>query len=159
MARAKRTIGKHSNDDDPPPARSGPGPGPGRPRLTPEAFRERVAAYCKEYDVPATAEGLPAFPSGQRETAQHREWMALYKAHRRLAERSAGPGAKDAARIQELLTAQRGRCPICRKPLDLAEARLDGPSNPAALHAPCSQLVALARSLGKDALDRAKDRL
>jgi hypothetical protein len=86
--------------------------------------------------------------------------MAHYKAHRRMAERPDGPVAKDAARIQELLTAQRGRCPICRKPLDLEEARLDDqPASPAAFHDPCRQLVALARSLGKDALERAKERL
>jgi hypothetical protein len=129
--------------------------------MTAEALQERVAAYCKEYGVSATAEGLPPVPSGQRETAQHREWMALYKAHRRIAQRSAaGLGARDTQRIQELLAAQRGRCPICRKALlEPAEARLDDQPEPAALHAACLQLVELARSLGKDAFERVRQRL
>jgi hypothetical protein len=129
--------------------------------MTPEALQERVAAYCKEYGVSVTADGLPPFPSGQRETDQHREWMALYKAHRRIAQRSAGPDARDVQKIHELLAAQRGRCPICRKSVEPADARLDDQphGDPAALHAACLQLVELSRSLGLDALERVKERL
>jgi hypothetical protein len=111
--------------------------------------------------VAVNDEGLPPCPGGKRETSQHREWMALYKAHRRLASRE--PAAADLARTQELLSDQRGRCPVCRKALDLASARLDAPeprhADPAVLHARCFELVALARSLGAEALERARARL
>jgi hypothetical protein len=135
----------------------------GRPRLTPQAVRDRVEAYCKRYGAKVKDEGLPPFPGGKRETAQHREWMALYKAHRRLSERDLEAGAGSAARRQELLSGQRGRCPVCRKPLELADSRLDEPEGPdrasAVLHGRCRELVALARALGVEALERAKARL
>jgi hypothetical protein len=138
----------------------------GRPRVTPEELRGRLIAYCKRHGVGLNDEGLPPFPAGQRETEQHREWMALYKAHRRLAERK--PSTADIDRRQELLTRQQGRCSVCDKPLELADSRLDDSDaidgNPrhaaaAVLHAPCRQLVDLARSLGGEALERAKARL
>jgi hypothetical protein len=84
--------------------------------------------------------------------------MSLYKAHRRLSDR--GPGTADLERRQDLLASQRGRCAVCRKTLDLEDARLDGhETDPAVLHARCLELVALARALGPEALDRAKARL
>jgi len=130
----------------------------GRPRLTLEDLRERLAEYCSRYTVTLNDEGLPPFPAGQRETAQHREWMSLYKAHRRLSDR--GLGTVDLERRQELLAAQRGRCAVCRKPLDLEDARLDvHETDPAVLHARCLELVALARALGPEALDRVRSRL
>ncbi len=138
----------------------------GRPRLTPEELRDRMTAYCKRHGVGLNDQGLPPFPAGQRETEQHREWMALYKAHRRLAERR--PSTADVARRQELLILQQGRCPVCHEALELADSRLDDAdaidgnprhAAPAVLHAPCRQLVDLARSLGGEALERAKARL
>jgi mono/diheme cytochrome c family protein len=138
----------------------------GRPRLTPEELRGRLIAYCKRHGVGLNDEGLPPFPAGQRETEQHREWMSLYKAHRRLAERR--PTTADVARRQELLILQQGRCAVCHKALEIADSRLDDADaidgNPrhaaaAVLHAPCRQLVDLARSLGAEALERAKARL
>ena len=138
----------------------------GRPRLTPEELRERIIGYCKRHGVGLNAQGLPPFPAGRRETEQHREWMALYKAHRRLGERR--PSAADLARRQELLTLQQGRCPVCHAALELADSRLDDADaidgNPrhdaaAVLHAPCRKLVDLARSLGVAALERAKARV
>jgi hypothetical protein len=135
----------------------------GRPRLTPEAVLDRLAAYCKRYGAKVNDEGLPPFPGGKRETVQHREWMALYKAHRRLSARAIEAGAGDVERRQELLSDQRGRCPVCRNALELAECRLDEPEgrdqDAAALHGRCFELVALARTLGVDALERAKARL
>jgi len=84
--------------------------------------------------------------------------MSLYKAHRRLSDR--GPGTADLERRQELLASQRGRCGVCRKPLDLDDSRLDAhEADPAVLHARCLELVALARALGPDALDRVRTRL
>jgi hypothetical protein len=135
-----------------------PSVGPGRPRLTFEALQSRIAEYGRRYSVAVTEAGLPAFPAGKRETQQHREWMALYKAHRRLSERE--PDAADLARRHELLTAQRNRCPVCCRPLDLGDARLDShKADPAVLHAQCLELVGLARALGPEALDRVKPRL
>jgi len=132
---------------------------PGRPRLTPEALRDRLADYCTRYGVTPNDEGLPPFPAGQRETAQHREWMSLYKAHRRLSER--GPDTADLERRRDLLAAQHGRCVVCRKPLDLEDARPDHETaaDAAVLHARCLELVALARALGPEALERARSRL
>jgi hypothetical protein len=131
----------------------------GRPRLTADDVRDRIDAYCKRYGVAPNREGLPPFPGGQRETQKHREWMALYKAQRRLAAR--GPSSELLERLRELLVRQHGRCPICRKPVELADARLDDKAaDPAAvLHPPCLELVELARGLGADALDRVRARL
>ena len=131
----------------------------GRPRLTPQELRDRLAEYCGRYSVALNDEGLPPFPAGQRETAQHREWMSLYKAHRRLSERGTDSG--DLERRQALLAVQHGRCVVCRKPLDLEQARLDGQRNAdaAVLHARCLELVALARTLGPEALERARSRI
>jgi len=134
------------------------GKGPGRPRLPPEVLQSRIADYCRRHSVPVNDEGLPPFPAGKRETEQHREWMSLYKAHRRLSDR--GTGTADLAQRQELLMAQRGRCPVCDKRLDVDDARLDGhKAEPAVLHAQCLQMVALGRVLGADAVARAKTRL
>jgi len=134
----------------------------GRPRLTPEELQARVDQYCRRFGVKPGDDGLPPFPSGRRETAQHREWMALYKAHRRIAERSGAPSPAEAARIQEALTAQRARCTVCHEPLELRDARLDRPrpdNPPLVLHARCLELVELARALGPDALERARRHL
>jgi hypothetical protein len=57
---------------------------PGRSPLTVEDLQERITAYCKRYGVALGSDGLPPYPSGLRETAQHREWIAVYKAHARL---------------------------------------------------------------------------
>ena len=125
-------------------------PGKGRPRLTAEVYESRLAAYYARYAVKATREGLPPFPTGQRETPQHREWISLYKVHSRLARRARGvcercsePVAADgvfcdAHRVEgtasassvsaspedrhRLLKAQNGRCPICAEPLDASAA-------------------------------------
>jgi len=119
----------------------------GRPRLTPEEYEGRLRAYCSAFAVKPNAQGLPPFPSGQRETPQHREWMKLYKAHNRMARRSRGQcercgtpvsgdsifceahraansavtGGHGASADQRraLMDAQAGRCPICGEPVDL----------------------------------------
>jgi hypothetical protein len=59
-------------------------PGKGRPRLTPEAFQAKLESYCAAYEVTPLPSGIPPYPAGRRETQQHREWIALYKAHDRL---------------------------------------------------------------------------
>jgi len=56
-----------------------------RPSHASDDYQRRLEAYCAQYGVSPTATGLPPFPAGRRETPQHREWISLYKAHRRLA--------------------------------------------------------------------------
>jgi hypothetical protein len=119
----------------------------GRPRITVEEYEARLRAYCGRYGVQPTSQGLPPFPAGQRESAQHREWMSLYKALNRLARRqrgqcercessasdgsvhceahraanSARAGAHGASVEQrrQLFVAQEARCPICLRAVDL----------------------------------------
>ena len=62
----------------------------GKPRLTPEEYQRRLVEYCARYGVAPAASGLAPFPAGRRETKQHREWIALYKAHQRLGRRERG---------------------------------------------------------------------
>jgi hypothetical protein len=103
----------------------------GRPRLTPEELASRIEAYCARYGVARTDTGLPPFPTGRRETAQHREWLALYKANDRAKKRAMTAGPPE-------------RCPVCL---------VDG-SHPA-----CRSLLKAARELGPEALERARRHL
>jgi hypothetical protein len=103
----------------------------GRRPVTPEELSARVAAYCARYDVRPNDVGLPPFPTGRRETDQHREWLALYKAHDRVQRRTASASGMT--------------CPVC-----LAAS---------GSHADCRALLKLARSLGPDAVDRARRHL
>jgi hypothetical protein len=85
----------------------------GRPRLAPEEYDARLKAYCGKYSVKPTPEGIPPFPSGRRETAQHREWLGLYKAHSRLQRHAEGSAS---------IAPQRDRCPLCNASLKTASA-------------------------------------
>jgi hypothetical protein len=155
----------------------------GRPRLTPEVLQDRVQAYCSRYGVEPQPEGLPPFPAGRRETPQHREWLALYKAQQRLGRRSRGQCARcgrpvtegsvfcEAHRDQQaavaaahgtslaqreaLRVAQKGLCPVCREEVGLWESVdvADG-ARRGLLHPRCLQAVGLARSLGEPGLGR-----
>jgi hypothetical protein len=125
-----------------------------RPPLTEEQVRAKVAAYCERYGVtPGHPNGLPPFPSGQRETPQHREWLTVYRALQRFALRSATvEAAPGAAGAPASVT-----CPICSRTLarDLAVpyARRSGSSSrPVSLHPSCAELARLAESLGADAV-------
>ena len=69
----------------------------GRPPQAPEEVEARVQHYCARYGVAAGPDGLPPFPSGRRETEQHREWLTLYKALQRLRRRAAQEGAARSA--------------------------------------------------------------
>lgn len=160
---------------------------PGRPRLTPEEYEARLSAYCARYNVRPTPEGIPPFPAGQRETAQHREWIKLYKAHHRLARRqkgqcercgdavsdgsvlceahrastarTGGHGAT-AEQRRELLDAQGGRCPICAKPVTLLDSVDHCHASQqvrALVHQPCNRLLGAAEALGLEALERARE--
>jgi hypothetical protein len=155
-------------------------PNRGRPRLTPELLRARVQEYCSRYAVTADPGGMPPFPSGRRETRQHRAWLALYKAHDRLRRRGHGQcercgapttegsvfceehragevptgGATEASAV---LAAQDGRCVACAEPLVLDEAvAFRGTVGSRLLHRRCRQLVRLARALGPEALERVR---
>lgn len=86
----------------------------GRPRLTPEAYEARLKAYCVKYAVKPTPAGIPPFPTGQRETPQHRAWLALYKAHSRLARHADGAALEER---RALLATEGGRCPLCGQKL------------------------------------------
>lgn len=121
-------------------------PTQGRPRLTPEVLQTRIAAYCQRFKTAPGPKGLPPFPTGKRETPQHREWIGLYKAHSRLGRRSRGQCERCSAPTTEgsvfceehrapgagrtrthgaslemrraLLADQEGRCPICAAKVD-----------------------------------------
>jgi hypothetical protein len=147
---------------------------PGRPRVTPEELRERIAAYCARYGVPLVAVGIPPFPSGRRETAQHRDWLKLYKVHDRIARRerrqcercsnpvrddasvfceahhasASSPGAESAA-----AAVRSGRCPICLEVMDASgEPR-------GRLHPRCQDVVDFIQGLGPRGLDRIQKHL
>jgi hypothetical protein len=66
--------------------------------LTLEAFEARLAEYCRKYDVALAPSGLPPYPAGQRETPQHRAWMGLHRAQKRLADRAGATAARVKAR-------------------------------------------------------------
>jgi hypothetical protein len=69
-------------------------------------------------------------------------------------------GRPGAAQIHELRATQRARCPVCRKPIDPAEARLDPRgADPAVVHGRCFELLLLDRELGPEALERARARI
>lgn len=135
-------------------------PSKGRPRLTPEELRARITEYCNRYAVTPNAEGLPPFPAGKRETRQHRDWIAVYKAHNRLARRGRGqcercsaPTSDGSVFCEEHRAerpthpgdAQLRHCPICGEGLGQGRA---------VLHARCKRLVGLAEAVGPNGLDR-----
>jgi hypothetical protein len=100
--------------------------------MSEDEVRARIDAYCARYKVRERNEaGLPVYPAGLRETAQHRDWISLYKLFDRHRKRSGAPPTARAAA---------GACPIC--------LRKDGP------HRRCEDAVALVRELGPESLDR-----
>jgi hypothetical protein len=119
-----------------------------RPALTEEQLRERVLAYCQRYRVSPGPEGLPPFPTGRRETRQHREWLAVYRALQRARARAAAPvpGA----------TPSGDSCPVCARLVGSQEGVVwPGPRGLSRrLHPDCADLARLAQSAGPDALAR-----
>lgn len=119
-------------------------PARGRPRLTASDYESRLQAYCRRHGVSPTAAGIPPFPSGRRETDQHREWLALYKAHSRL------------ARATPQAPAPGGACGVCARVVE------DGSGvghRASLLHPDCHALVALVEPLGPAGLDRLREYL
>jgi len=111
----------------------------GRPRLTQAEYLDRLESYCRRFGVSATAAGIPPFPSGRRETDQHREWLGLYKAHERLTRSPAGAPPPE------------GACGACGQPVDVTGAIAH---RSAALHPACHAIVAVVEPLGPAGLDR-----
>lgn len=119
----------------------------GRPPLTEDEVRDKVLAYCERYQVPPGPEGLPPFPSGRRETRQHREWLTVYRARQRLRAREAGPPDPPGGRS----------CPLCSRAVGDHEAvavETVGRKARAWLHPACADLVRLARQAGPEAVAR-----
>src|SRR5687768_13833711 len=111
-------------------------PRTGRPPLDPAQVEERIADYCKRYQVTEKNQaGFPVFPAGLRETPQHREWVALYQLFNRARKRSGEPGSRDAAARVE-------GCPVCLQPS----------RPPGSLHLRCARVVDLVRELGSESL-------
>jgi hypothetical protein len=109
---------------------------------------DKVLAYCERYDVSPGPEGLPPFPSGRRESLQHREWLTVYRALQRLKARSAGAAGE---------TAAEGSCPVCSRAVDSDDAvsfPRGGRSRPAKLHRECAELARLAEKAGPEAVAR-----
>jgi hypothetical protein len=115
-------------------------PSRGRPRLTPSDYEQRLRSYCERYGVTATAAGIPPFPTGRRETDQHREWMALYRVHSRLFQ---------AAAARE--TVATGACPVCVRPVD---GGASVPHRQSVLHPACHAVMSAVEPLGTAGLDR-----
>jgi hypothetical protein len=121
----------------------------GRPAASAEHVAARVAAYCQRYGVQASADGLPPFPSGQRETAQHRQWLVVYRAVKRLAVRREADANGRPARSAS-------SCAVCLRSLphdDVLEVRMArGRTVP--LHSTCAELAGLAIQAGPEATAR-----
>jgi hypothetical protein len=123
----------------------------GRPPLTEDQVQAKVEAYCKRYDVPVGPEGLPPFPTGKRETRQHREWLTVYRALQRFRQRAAADAPPPAEASSSVPL-----CPICAQPLEAALSvpypRRTRSARPVPLHPRCADLVRLAESLGPNAV-------
>lgn len=120
----------------------------GRPPLTEDEVRDKVLAYCERYQVSPGPEGLPPFPSGRRETRQHREWMTVYRARQRLRARQARPADHPPGGPS---------CPFCSRAVGDREAvavERAGWKARARLHPACADLVRLARQAGPEAVAR-----
>jgi hypothetical protein len=139
-------------------------PAKGRPRVTEESLRERIAGYCARYGVTEfNASGFPVFPAGRRETAQHREWVVLYKARSRLLG-AAAPHRKElepsALDREAVLKRQKGRCPVCAETVSSGDRYDDrGAGGPALVHRACGELARLAEPYGPEVLDRLRSYL
>jgi hypothetical protein len=122
----------------------------GRPPLTPAQVRAKVVGYCERHGVSPVPEGLPPFPSGQRETRQHREWLGVYRALQRLEARSS-------AAAEAALSGSEAVCPICAlalTPADSVPVRARRRAAPSNAHAACADLVRLADQAGPDTIAR-----
>jgi hypothetical protein len=110
-----------------------------------------VLTYCERYGVSPGPGGLPPFPTGKRETRQHREWLTVYRALQRSKARAAAEAPADPG-------APSTECPVCSSPIerDLAvpyPRRAARSARPALLHPACAELARLADTLGPTAVE------
>jgi hypothetical protein len=119
---------------------------------TEEQVRAKALAYCERYGVSPGPGGLPPFPTGQRETRQHREWLTVYRALQRSRARaaSAAPAPVDPGGPSD--------CPVCSRSLegDLSvpyPRRTAKSPRPALLHPACAELARLGDTLGPAAVE------
>jgi hypothetical protein len=106
--------------------------------MTDDQVRERIDEYCARYGVKDRNEaGFPTFPAGLRETAQHREWITLYKLFSRSRRRSGTVVSAPPAGSEKA-------CPVCLERGTLGRGG----------HKRCAVAVDLVRGLGPEALDR-----
>jgi hypothetical protein len=163
-------------------------PAKGRPRLSPEELELRIAEYCRRYKAARAETGLPVFPTGKRETRQHREWIALYKTHDRLGRRTrgqcercsepaaagsifcethraanAGDGGPAPDERRRLLARQNHRCPVCDLALEADAVGFGrqeaGSEARALLHPSCARLATSALAVGPEGLTRLRELL
>jgi hypothetical protein len=130
----------------------------GRPPHTDEQVRAKAVAYCERYGVSPVPEGLPPFPSGKRETRQHREWLTVYRAQQRLTARAAG-GASHVGSDGDL----EAGCPLCTRAVISEDAvpfaRAGRRGRPWQLHAGCADLLRRAEDAGPDTVARLSEML
>ena len=130
----------------------------GRPPLTEEQVRAKVLTYCERHGVSPVPEGLPPFPSGKRETRQHREWLTVYRAQQRLLARVAGGAPLVASSGDPEVT-----CALCTRPVSSEEAvpfaRAGRRGRPWQLHAGCADLLRRAEGAGPDTVARLSELL
>ena len=119
----------------------------GRPALTEDQVHAKVEAYCQRYGVSPGPQGLPPFPTGQRESRQHRDWLTVYRALQRFERRAAAASADAPDRLA---------CPVCARPIEPGLAvpyvRRGRSARPASLHPSCAELARLAETLGSSAV-------
>ena len=129
----------------------------GRPPLTEEQVRAKVIAYCERYGVSPVPEGLAPFPSGKRETRQHREWLTVYRAQRRLKARASG------AQVTTASSGPDTTCPLCARAVSSQEAvpfaRAGRRQSFRHLHRACADLLRTAESVGPDTIARLSELL
>lgn len=111
-----------------------------------------MLAYCERYGVSPGPVGLPPFPTGKRETRQHREWLTVYRALQRSKARAAVPVPVEPGEASTRV------CPVCTRDLepDLAvpyARRAARSARPALLHPACAELARLAETLGPAAVE------
>ena len=130
----------------------------GRPPLTEEQVRAKVLTYCERYGVSPVPEGLPPFPSGKRETRQHREWLTVYRARQRLLARVA-----DAAPLVTSSGDLEVSCALCTRAVSsdaaVPFARAGRRGRRWSLHAGCADLLRRAEDAGPDTVARLSELL
>jgi hypothetical protein len=131
----------------------------GRPALDEAGLQARVDAYCRRYGTTREPSGLPPFPAGQRETAQHRQWLAIYRAQKRLLLRVAGAGSGADSGADSGsgsaggvgAPASSSNCPVCARALQterVSFAPKGSRSKPVNLHRQCAEVARVVESLG-----------